>query len=203
VRARTGRRQHGIGGHDARALTRACWALNTSSVVRWPTRAASRTPLSATSAAVTCDWAASICAFGGLELPPGLGHVRLHLVVSPWLAGWPRIRSRPDSGTMSWAAIEACNCSSTAIDCVEPKFFCTLPTAANAGTSAPSAQLPARFEPPAHAQIAPPSCPSSSRPSGYRPTRWSLGENDTFAKGRECLRATPMEKLQSGGLLVP
>jgi hypothetical protein len=49
---------------------------------------------------------------------------------------------------VSWAAIEACNCSSTAIDCVEPKFFCTLPTAANAGTSAPSAQLPARFEPP-------------------------------------------------------
>ena len=42
---------------------------------------------------------------------------------------------------MSWAAIEACNCSSTASDCVEPKFFCTVPTAANVGTSAPSAIL--------------------------------------------------------------
>ena len=36
-----------------RALTKVCWALSTSRVVRWPTRASSRTPLSATSADVT------------------------------------------------------------------------------------------------------------------------------------------------------
>jgi hypothetical protein len=36
--------------------------LSTSSVVRWPTRASSRTPLSATSAAVTCACVEAICA---------------------------------------------------------------------------------------------------------------------------------------------
>src|SRR5207237_4669715 len=87
------------------------------------------------------------------ELPPGLGHVRLHLVarrieIEPpltecllGLADGGIFGAALIEGHVSWAAIEACNCSSTASDWVEPKFFCTLPTAAKVGTSAPSAIL--------------------------------------------------------------
>src|SRR5262249_23287776 len=52
-----------------RALTRSCCALSTSRVVRWPTRASSRTPLRATSAAVTWAWVALICALAASSCP--------------------------------------------------------------------------------------------------------------------------------------
>ncbi len=52
-----------------RALTSACWAFSTSSVVRCPALASSRTPLSAISEAVTCDCAEATCALPATSWP--------------------------------------------------------------------------------------------------------------------------------------
>ena len=62
-----------------RALTSSCCALSTSSVVRWPTRASSRTPLSAISAPAPAPASPDI-GLGRLELAPGLHDGLAHLV---------------------------------------------------------------------------------------------------------------------------
>jgi len=63
-----------------RAFTSSCCAFSTSSVVRWPTRASSRTPLSAISAAATCALVASICALAASSWPQGLHHIGARLI---------------------------------------------------------------------------------------------------------------------------
>src|SRR6202021_1531076 len=68
-----------------RALTSACWALSTSSVVRCPALASSRTPLSATSDAVTCDCADDTCALPASNCPHA---------VSVLARVWSRVCSR-------------------------------------------------------------------------------------------------------------
>ena len=85
----TNRREQGVRGDHAIVLgsdqrnarvTSSCWALSTSSVVRCPTRASSRTPLSAISAAFTCAVVDFDLRLGGIELPPALHHGRPRLV---------------------------------------------------------------------------------------------------------------------------
>ena len=90
-----------------RALTSSCCALSTSRVVRWPTRASSRTPLTAISEALTWVAVAWIWALAASSWPQdcttsaATGRARYRGPsaagpASPWPGGWSRIRRRPD-----------------------------------------------------------------------------------------------------------
>ena len=79
-------------------------------MVRWPTRASSRTPLSAISAAATWACVASICALAASSWPHAWVTVRLHLIargveVEPALS--ERLLGLPDGRVFAAALIDA------------------------------------------------------------------------------------------------
>ena len=196
MRARTGRRQHGIGGHDAVALRgdQRHAGVDESLLGIEHVERGALADAGILAHAVERDLGGIDLRLGGLELPPGLGHVRLHLVAC--------LLGLPDGRVFGAALIERHGelGGDRGLQLLEHRDLLrrakVLLHVADRGQRRDERALGAIARP----IRAPRTCADCTPVLPLVLTAFRLSA-DTL--GRECFRATPMEKLQSGGLLVP